>query len=136
MGDIGILNVGAGDTKISFDRNNPEDCARAARTVADMIRRGYVILIEAGHDDKGETLYRRVKEFREDTCEYIIAGDTDVGARNEERHEQSGGAAAPREGSAQTGETRRQTRGARTSGTRSIHASAVSGIAVGRTAGG
>lgn len=127
MGTIGILNVGAGDTKLVFDKNNPEDCARAARTVTDMVRRGYVILIEVAKDDKGEALYRRVKEFREDTCEYIIAGDVDVSNMGQE-DEQSSGASAP------SGDGWKSRKGPSTA--RRIHASAASGIAVGRTAGG
>jgi hypothetical protein len=75
-GEIGILNVGAGDTKLVFDPTKPEDMKRAARTIKDMISRGYVILVEAGKDAKtGEPLYRRAQKFLEDTCEYVIAGD-------------------------------------------------------------
>lgn len=46
MGQIGILNVGAGDTKISFDKNNPAERIRSARIVTDMLRRGYALLVE------------------------------------------------------------------------------------------
>lgn len=70
-GQVGILNVGTGDTKLSFDKNNPSECIRAARIVTDMIRRGYALLVEV--ERNGEKAYQRVKEFREDTCEYIIA---------------------------------------------------------------
>jgi hypothetical protein len=131
MGQIGILNVGAGDTKLVFDKNNPEDCARAARTVADMIRRGYVILVEVAKDDKGEALYRRVKEFKEDSCEYIIAGDVNIEAM-ETTDGQSGDAAASGAGG------KKSRKGVKHGpySTRRIHASAASGIAVGRTAGG
>lgn len=73
-GEIGILNVGAGDTKLSFDPANPAERARAAKIVTDMLRRGFAILIEVGSDEKGP-LYRRVTEFDPEKCEYIIAGD-------------------------------------------------------------
>lgn len=127
---IGILNVGAGDTKLVFDKDNPEDCARAARTVADMVRRGYVILVEVGKAPDGEALYRRVKEFREDTCEYIIAGDVDITTGT--AHEQSSNEAAPGEGA------KKSRKGIKygSYNTRRIHASAASGIAVARSAGG
>ena len=38
MGEIGILNVGAGDTKLTFDKNNPAERIRSARIVAEYHR--------------------------------------------------------------------------------------------------
>jgi len=73
-GQIGILNVGAGDTKLSFDKNNPAERERAKRIVQDMLKRGYAILVEVGKADDGEQIYRRAKDFDPETCEYIIAG--------------------------------------------------------------
>lgn len=70
MGEIGILNVGAGDTKLTFDKNNPAERIRSARIVTDMLRRGYALLVE---HPAGSGEYTRVHEFRADTCEYIIA---------------------------------------------------------------
>lgn len=67
-GEVGILNVGAGDTKLSFDPTNPAECIRAARIVKDMIRRGYALLIEV---EPGK--YQRALDFREDVFEYVIA---------------------------------------------------------------
>ena len=133
MGQIGILNVGAGDTKLIFDKDRPEDCARAAKTIADMIKRGYAILIEAGKDAKGEMLYRRVTKFREDTCEYFLAGDP-VDLNQEEQNEQPGSAASSGKTGAQDSKARRPRQARAPS--RIIHASSVSGIAVGRIAGG
>lgn len=74
-GQLGILNVGDGDTKLSFDKNNPAERERAKRIVQDMLRRGYAILVEVGKADDGEPIYRRAKDFDPETCEYIIAGD-------------------------------------------------------------
>jgi len=74
IGEVGILNVGAGDTKLSFDPSKPGEVKKSAKIVKDMIRRGFVLLIEVGKDDKGEPLYRRAKDFDENTAEYIIAG--------------------------------------------------------------
>jgi len=71
-GVVGILNVGAGDTKLTFDKSNPAERIRAARIVRDMIRRGYALLIEVD-DGKGGTVQVRATDFDENTCEYIIA---------------------------------------------------------------
>lgn len=71
---LSILNVGTGDTKLSFDPKNPAERIRAARIVTDMLRRGYALLVDTGEKDaKGEIIYTRVKEFDEAKCEYIIA---------------------------------------------------------------
>lgn len=73
IGTLAILNVSAGDTKLSFDPKNKGDLKRARETVMDMLKRGFCILVEAGRDEKGP-LYRRVKRFDPKTDEYIIAG--------------------------------------------------------------
>jgi hypothetical protein len=74
IGELSLLNVGTGDTKISFDPEGPpEDRATAAALVKDMIRRGYAVLVEVGRDEKGP-LYRRALDFDEETTEYIVAG--------------------------------------------------------------
>lgn len=70
MGQIGILNVGAGDTKLTFDKNNPAECIRSGRIVTDMLRRGYALLVE---HPPGSGTYSRVHEFNAETSEYIIA---------------------------------------------------------------
>ena len=66
-GSIGILNVGAGDTKLVFDNSKPDEVAKSAAIVRDMIRRGFVLLIEVGRDDDGP-LYRRAHDFDERTA--------------------------------------------------------------------
>lgn len=71
-GQVGILNVGAGDTKLTFDKSNPAERIRAARIVKDMIRRGYALLIEVDDGNGGKT-HQRAHDFDENTCEYIIA---------------------------------------------------------------
>lgn len=72
-GEVGVLNVGAGDTKLTFDKSKPKDRERAAVIVADMLRRGYSILVQVG-TRKGEPVFQRAKAFDPKTCEYIIAG--------------------------------------------------------------
>lgn len=71
IGTVGILNVGDGDTKLSFDPKNPVERIRAARVVRDMLRRGYALLVEVERD--GVKQFERATDFREDTCEYVIA---------------------------------------------------------------
>lgn len=72
-GELGILNVGAGDTKLTFDPDNPAERERAAATVMDMLKRGYAIMVQVGEKD-GKPLYQRAETFDPKTCEYIIAG--------------------------------------------------------------
>ncbi len=70
-GTVGILNVGAGDTKLTFDNTDPAETIRAARIVKDMLRRGYALLVEVERD--GVKKFERALDFDENTCEYIIA---------------------------------------------------------------
>lgn len=67
-GEVGILNVGAGDIRISFDPKNPAEVIRAKRIVKDMLRGGYALLVEV---EKG--VYQRALDFDEERCEYVIA---------------------------------------------------------------
>lgn len=120
-----ILNVGAGDTKLSFDPKNPAERIRAARIVTDMIRRGYALLVEVRR--KGaKPVYQRVHEFRESVCEYIIADFDPVEAAEadakEKRDEQPTGAKAPARGRAIV--------------KRAIKAESANAVAVARSAGG
>lgn len=73
-GTISVLNVGAGDLKITFDKDNPLETVRAQRVVKDMLARGYAIFIEVGLNEDGKTKrYSRVYSFVENTNEYVIA---------------------------------------------------------------
>lgn len=134
-GAIGILNVGAGDTKLVFDKDNPAECIRAARIVTDMLRRGYALMIEVTVN--GEKKTQRVYEFREDTFEYIIADldpTTAAKADLEELHEQSSAAPAPWQANQEgAGSKSKKGRGVKT---KAVSAHGVSGIAIGRVAGG
>ena len=123
MGGVGILNVGAGDTKLVFDPSKPDEVKRSAAIVRDMIRRGFVLLIEVGRDDGGEPLYRRAHDFDERTAEYIIAGpvpEQSMGAVSDEKP-----ASAPRRKGAR--KAKQSTR---------VPADRVKAVAVARTAGG
>jgi hypothetical protein len=126
-GGVGILNVGAGDTKLVFDPNNPQDSIRAARIVRDMLRRGYALLVDSGDvGPDGKPIYTRAKAFDEAKCEYIIA-DYDPESAEEEPNEPSTAESvgAPRE--------EKPRRGGRT---KRVSAASVSAIAVPRSAGG
>jgi hypothetical protein len=122
-GQVGILNVGAGDTKLSFDPSDPAEVKRASAIVVDMIRRGYAVLVEVGSDAKGP-LYRRALDFDPETAEYIIAGDPGVEQEGPTTHVKPS-AAPPR-----------RTRGRKGSQTERVPAAATSAVAVARVAGG
>lgn len=70
-GVLEILNVAAGDVKLTFDKSNPVETIRAKRIVVDMLRRGYALVVEVERD--GKRAYERVQEFDEKAGEYIIA---------------------------------------------------------------
>lgn len=71
MAELSILNVGAGDTKITFDPANISERIRSGRIIKDMLRRGYALLVEVERD--GEKKWERAVDFDETKCEYIIA---------------------------------------------------------------
>ncbi len=122
IGTVGILNVGAGDTKLVIDNTKPDELARSAAIVLDMIRRGFVLLIEVGHDDKGP-IYRRAHDFDESTAEYIIAGSApdQEAIANEQEPAGEAGRGRPRKTA---------------TGPRRVAAATTNAVAVARTAGG
>lgn len=136
-GSIGVLNVGAGDTKLVFDKNNPGEVIRSARIVKDMLRRGYALLIEVDVG-KGKKAFQRVKEFREDTCEYIIA-DFDpieaatVDAQEHAEKQEVEGSTESAAGEAAGARLPPAKRGGKT---RAVPATGTRGVAVARSAGG
>lgn len=79
IGELAILNVASGDTKLTFDPSKPEEVKRASAVVQDMLQRGFALLIQVGEDD-GEPLYRRAKGFDPATAEYIVVGAPEVPA--------------------------------------------------------
>jgi hypothetical protein len=88
-GCVGILNVGHGDTKLSFDPANPAERIRAARIVKDMIRRGYALLIAIERD--GKKVFTRATDFNEDVCEYVIADFDPIEAAAADAQEETSG---------------------------------------------
>lgn len=136
-GEVGILNVGAGDTKLSFDPKNPQDRIRAARIVRDMLRRGFALLVEVKQPD-GSMAFQRAIDFDDQHYEYIIADfDSAAASRadqaeaaDEEASQATAAAAAPagaKTDAPKPGNGRR---------TRRVPAASTRSVAVGRSAGG
>lgn len=146
-GGIGILNVGAGDTKLSFDKKNPAECIRAGRIVKDMLRRGYALLVQTGTDKKsGDPIYSRATDFDENTSEYIIADFDPVTAAAADKAEAAAeavtegtyvgteaGSASPEGGGAKAPRAARKGTALKE---RRIPAGSTRGVAVSRSAGG
>lgn len=131
-GSVGILNVGCGDTKLTFDKDDPAECARAARVVADMIKRGYVLMVRTDPSDPKKV--ERVRAFKEDTYEYIIADFDSAVAVEHDKQETDGHAeqttAAGADAPAPQGRTRRPYK------TKRLRATDVGAVAIAHTAGG
>lgn len=137
FGSVGILNVGNGDTKLSFDPKNPQERIRAARIVKDMIRRGYALLVEV--ERNGVKKFERATDFREDTCEYIIADFDPVTAEKADADEEAvATAAAPGgESGAETPPASNSRGGGRRKAPeRAVDATRTRAVAVARSAGG
>lgn len=136
---LGILNVGAGDTKLVFDKNNPAESIRAARIVKDMLRRGYALLVEFKTAD-GRADYRRVHDFDENTCEYIIADFDPVEASNadlsEERNHGEGRTTEANDTPSTGAPEPARKRGGKRAAKIRVAAESASGVAVARSAGG
>jgi len=134
-GTVGILNVGAGDTRLSFDPKDPAECIRAARIVRDMLRRGYALLIEV--ERKGVKKFERALDFDDKTSSYIIADLDPVAAEKADKEEREHGPAE------ETKARQDSKRGAKVdrargkgNGRRAIKASGTRAVAVARSAGG
>ena len=71
---LSILNVGEGDTGVTFDKDKPGELERARRVVMDMLKLGYAIVVEiAGRKTKdGKPVYRRATKFDPKRDEYIV----------------------------------------------------------------
>lgn len=130
-GICAVLNVGMGDTKLSFDPASPADRKHAAAAVADMLRRGFAILVQVGEAD-GKPLYQRIDSFDAARCEYVIVGlpaDLETGAAAAPPDPPPPGPAAPkpRPGRKAAAKALPRTR---------IPAEKANAVAIGRSAGG
>lgn len=137
-GSLEILNVAAGDTKITFNTKDCRDAIRARRIITDMLRRGYALVVEV--DRNGEKAYERIKEFDEAQGEYIIA-DFDDRQVQETRAIQTSGVVTPEpsEGLCPCGKpTKHKGRclGSKNHATRRLPMDTTKATGIGRTAGG
>lgn len=69
---IDVLSIGHGDIKITYG-DDPQEVARAAQVVKDMLRRGYALFV---HGPDGKLV--RVEAFDAEKREYIVATGPDV----------------------------------------------------------
>jgi hypothetical protein len=127
MGEVAVLNVAAGDTKLTFDPNDPEEAARSAKIVDDMIKRGFVLMIEVGRDERGP-LYRRATAFDPDTHEYIGTAMDEAGSATTESSNVEDPPAKAR--------GRRKGTSRSSGSTRRVKASSAKAVAVARVSGG
>lgn len=128
-GTLAILNVAYGDTKLTFDPSKPEEVERSGQTVRELLRKGFMLLIEVGHNDKGP-IYQRATDFDPETAEYIIAGSPPAElTTTEPTHEEKP------ESPARSGFKRKAPARPRPA-PRRVPAKDATGVAVARTAGG
>lgn len=71
MGSLEILNVQGGEVKITFDHHDAPEAIRARRIISEMIRSGFVLLVEVERNK--EKRFERAVSFDEARGEYIIA---------------------------------------------------------------
>lgn len=134
MGMLSILNVYEGDVKLNIDITNAAEVFRAGRMIEDMIRRGYLLLI-----DVGDGSYQRALSFDPKVGEYLIAdfdasyasekskrgGSEDDGDVDQQEAQETEGRKAEA----------RHPRGRR-SYTRRVHVSSTNAVAIAPSAGG
>lgn len=66
-GSLSVLNCAAGDIRVSFDKDDPQEIVRAKRIIKDMLARGYLLFVE-----QPEGLIP-VKKFDPEREVYILA---------------------------------------------------------------
>lgn len=71
MGCLEILNVQGGEVKITFDNKDAPEAIRARRIISEMIRSGFVLLVEV--ERNGDKRFERALSFDEARGEYVIA---------------------------------------------------------------
>jgi hypothetical protein len=69
---LSILNVGEGDTKLTFDKEKPGEVERTRRVITDMLKLGYAILVRVGTTRAGKPKYRRAVGFDPTSDEYYV----------------------------------------------------------------
>ena len=75
--NLQVLNVGEGDLKVSFDKNNAQERTNAKKMIEDLMRQGFAIMVEVGRNEKGP-IYQRAVKFDYKTEEYLVLGTPNV----------------------------------------------------------
>src|SRR6056297_2870049 len=65
-GSLCILNITEGDIKVSFNKDDPEETARAREMIEDMLKKGYSIMVKWGDG------WRRAKKFISSRDSYVV----------------------------------------------------------------
>lgn len=64
---LDVLNAAEGHLNIKFDKDSPEETAKAQKIIGDMLKRGYAIFIDVGDGE-----LKRVKHFKKDIDSYVV----------------------------------------------------------------
>jgi hypothetical protein len=75
-GRLSVLNVGAGDIEVRFNKHQPDEVVRAIKMLKDMQKRGYAILVK---QDDGSYV-RAIEIDAEHQCYVISDGPPPVEA--------------------------------------------------------
>ena len=67
---LDVLNCYRGHLRMNFDRDSPDELARAKGIIRDMLARGYTVFVE--YEEDGEKKTERVTAFDPDREVYII----------------------------------------------------------------
>lgn len=67
LGELAVLNVGAGDIKVVFNQADTGETKKAIRMLKDMQQRGYAIMVQLP-----DQTYVRAKRIDESTNSYVI----------------------------------------------------------------
>lgn len=67
LGSLSVLNVGAGDIRVTFNRDNTDEVEKALSMLRDMQSRGYAIMIELP-----DHTYVRATSIDASTASYVV----------------------------------------------------------------
>jgi hypothetical protein len=73
MGELSVLNVGAGDITVTFNKEDRGETAKALRMLKDMSARGYAIMVQLPDHS-----YVRAKAIDEHTASYVVVLPEDL----------------------------------------------------------
>jgi len=73
---LSVLSVNEGDKLLRVDPDDPKSRERFAKTVIDLLRKGYLISVVTGHDDQGREIRAKVTQFDPEALEYLVENTT------------------------------------------------------------